>query len=93
MVQNNRKIAHTGRLFFMNYILFSPVGKTDPITNYHDGSLLHISRHYQPEIIYLYMSKEMSEFHHLDNRYCKCLEWLQKKRTLFLKFMSSNAQI
>lgn len=63
----------------MNYILFSPVGKTDPITNYHDGSLLHISRHYQPEIIYLYMSKEMSEFHHLDNRYCKCLEWLQKK--------------
>ena len=67
----------------MNYILFSPVGKTDPITNYHDGSLLHISRHYQPEIIYLYMSKEMSEFHHLDNRYCKCLEWLQKKRKLY----------
>lgn len=25
------------------------------------------------------MSKEMSEFHHLDNRYCKCLELLQKK--------------
>lgn len=63
----------------MKYILFSPVGKTDPITNFHDGSLIHISRHYQPEIIYLYMSKEMSEFHHLDNRYCKCLELLQKK--------------
>ena len=63
----------------MKYILFSPVGKTDPITNFHDGSLIHISRYYQPEIIYLYMSKEMSEFHHLDNRYCKCLEWLQKK--------------
>lgn len=63
----------------MKYILFSPVGKTDPITNYRDGSLLHISRHYQPEIIYLYMSKEMSELHHLDNRYCKCLELLQEK--------------
>lgn len=63
----------------MKYILFSPVGKTDPITNFHDGSLIHISRYYQPEIIYLYMSKEMSEFHHLDNRYCKCLEWLQRK--------------
>ena len=63
----------------MKYILFSPIGKTDPITNFHDGSLIHISRHYQPEIIYLYMSKEMSEFHHLDNRYCKCLELLQRK--------------
>lgn len=73
------KFCVAGRLLFMKYILFSPVGKTDPITNFHDGSLIHISRHYQPEIIYLYMSKEMSEFHHLDNRYCKCLELLQKK--------------
>lgn len=63
----------------MAYILFSPVGKTDPITNYHDGSLVHICRKYKPEKVYLYLSKEMLEFHSLDNRYCKCLEWLQER--------------
>lgn len=72
-------MTYAGRLLLVKYILFSPVGKTDPITNFHDGSLVHICRHYQPDIIYLYMSKEMVEFHRLDNRYCKCLEWLQKK--------------
>ena len=69
----------------MKCILFSPVGKTDPITNYHDGSLIHISRKYRPEIIYLYISKEMYEYHQLDNRYRKCLEWLQEKE----QFISS----
>lgn len=63
----------------MTYILFSPVGKTDPITNYHDGSLIHICRKYKPEKVYLYLSQEMLNFHRLDDRYCKCLEWLQKK--------------
>ena len=63
----------------MTYILFSPVGKTDPITNYHDGSLIHICRKYKPEKVYLYLSQEMLNFHRLDDRYCRCLEWLQKK--------------
>lgn len=63
----------------MACILFSPVGKTDPITNYHDGSLIHICRKYKPKKVYLYLSQEMLGFHHLDNRYCKCLEWLQEK--------------
>lgn len=63
----------------MPYILFSPVGKTDPITNYHDGSLIHICRKYKPCKVYLYLSQEMLNFHRLDNRYCKCLEWLQEK--------------
>ena len=35
-------------------ILFSPVGGTDPIRNCHDGSMLHICRHYKPDIVYLY---------------------------------------
>lgn len=69
----------------MSYILFSPVGKTDPITNYHDGSLIHICRKYKPEKVYLYLSQEMLEFHHLDNRYCKCLEWLQEKENFICK--------
>lgn len=66
-------------MLVMAYILFSPVGKTDPITNYHDGSLVHICRKYKPEKVYLYLSKEMLNFHSLDNRYCKCLEWLQER--------------
>ncbi len=63
----------------MTTILFSPVGSTDPITNFHDGSLLHICRKYKPEKIYLYLSKEMLAFHEQDDRYCRCLNWLQEK--------------
>jgi len=63
----------------MSYILFSPIGKTDPITTYHDGSMLHICRKYKPEKVYLYISQEMLKFHYQDNRYCQCLEWLQEK--------------
>ena len=56
-------------------ILFSPVGGTDPIssTNMHDGSLLHICRHYRPDVIYLYMSEEILENEKKDNRYMYCL--------------------
>lgn len=50
-------------------VLFSPVGGTDPISNERDGALLHICRIYKPDIVYLYMSKEMLEFHKKDNRY------------------------
>ena len=40
-------------------VLFSPVGGTDPISNQRDGALLHICRHYHPECVMLYLSKEM----------------------------------
>ena len=43
----------------MNRILFSPLGKTDPISNMRDGSMLHICRIYKPNIVYLYMSSEI----------------------------------
>ena len=59
--------------------LFSPVGNTDPIKYFHDGSLLHICRHYQPDEVYLYLSKEMIENHKKDNRYVKTIELLSKK--------------
>lgn len=62
-----------------NYILFTPAGKTDPITSYHDGAILHICRKYKPSKVYLYLSKEMLQFHELDDRYCKCLRWLREK--------------
>ena len=59
-------------------VLFSPVGGTDPISlsNMRDGSLLHICRVYQPDVVYLYMSKEILDYHQKDNRYLYCLEKL-----------------
>ena len=44
-------------------ILFSPVGGTDPMpeSNYKDGSMIHISRIYKPDLVILYLSKEMLE--------------------------------
>lgn len=59
--------------------LFSPVGNTDPIKYFHDGSLVHICRVYKPDIVYLYMSKEILEHHNKDNRYVKTLEHLSQK--------------
>lgn len=60
-------------------LLFSPVGGTDPISNFRDGALLHICRVYQPDIVYLYLSKEMCEFQKKDNRYEVCLKKLGEK--------------
>ena len=59
-------------------ILFSPVGGTDPISenNYRDGSMLHICRHYKPDKVILYLSKEMAEKHHKYNPYGYCIEKL-----------------
>lgn len=53
------------------YILFSPVGNNDPLGivikgEYSEGSMLHIIRHYRPEIVYLYITKELNFG---DNRY------------------------
>lgn len=43
--------------------LFSPVGNTDPIKYFDDGSMLHICRKYKPDIMYLYLSREMVKNH------------------------------
>lgn len=65
-------------------ILFSPVGGTDPISenNYRDGSMLHICRHYKPDKVILYLSKEMAEKHHKYNPYGYCIEKLVVLKTL-----------
>ena len=69
-------------------VLFSPVGGTDPIpqTNWRDGSLLHICRHYQPTEVYLYMSAEILELHKSDNRYLYCLEKLAALQNRSMKY-------
>jgi len=42
-----------------DYILFSPLGMTDPTRGFRDGAFIHICRHYMPKKVYLYMSKEI----------------------------------
>ena len=63
----------------MAKILFSPIGGSDPIRNYHDVSMLHICRNYLPDRVVLYLSGEMYQHHVQDNRYVYCLEELGKK--------------
>ena len=50
-------------------ILYSAVGMTDPISNFRDGSLLHICRIYKPDRVYILMSREVIKHHNEDNRY------------------------
>lgn len=57
-------------------ILFSPVGGTDPIKYLRDGSMLHICRHYRPDVVYLYLSHEMMAYHKKDNRYIDAIDRL-----------------
>ena len=40
-------------------ILFSCLGSTDPVRGEHDGPMLHIARHYRPDKILWYLTKEM----------------------------------
>jgi CRISPR type III-A/MTUBE-associated protein Csm6 len=60
-------------------VLFSPVGNSDPIRDCYDGAMIHICRYYKPDTVYLYLSKEMLEYHKKDNRYLKTLELLGGK--------------
>ena len=59
-------------------ILFSPLGGTDPISNFRDGSMLHICRVYRPDVVVLYLSKEMCDFHKKDDRYRYCIRKLSE---------------
>lgn len=59
-------------------ILFSSIGGNDPVSSAteYDGSMLHICRVYKPDIVYLYLSKEMVERHRQDDRYRYCINKL-----------------
>ncbi|NLD49592.1 MAG: hypothetical protein GX660_20790, partial [Clostridiaceae bacterium] len=54
-------------------VLFSPVGTTDPIRSQADGAMLHIVRHLRPEAVWLFLTKEMAEYHDRDDRYRKSI--------------------
>ena len=53
----------------IDYVLFSPIGRTDPTRGFHDGAFIHICRVYRPKKVYLYMSAEICNFDKQDNRY------------------------
>ena len=55
----------------MKRILFSPIGTTDPVStkNFYDGGCLHVLRHYKPERIVLFFTKEMGEIERNEERY------------------------
>lgn len=60
----------------MKKILFSLVGKTDPISNYYDGPMLHLCRYFCPDIVYLYISAEFMQHHRKDDRYRETIRLL-----------------
>lgn len=54
-------------------VLFSPIGTTDPIRSQSDGAMLHIVRHLRPEVVWLFLTKEMAKYHDMDDRYRKSI--------------------
>ncbi|OPZ94291.1 MAG: CRISPR-associated protein (Cas_Csm6) [Firmicutes bacterium ADurb.Bin419] len=54
-------------------VLFSPIGTTDPIRSQSDGAMLHIVRHLRPEAVWLFLTKEMAQYHDMDDRYRKSI--------------------
>ena len=52
-------------------ILYTPVGDTDPIRGCYDGGMLHIVRHYNPDMAILVLSKEMEQKEASDSRFSK----------------------
>lgn len=62
----------------MKRILFSAIGSTDPISqqNYYDGGCLHVLRHYQPERVVLFFTKEMGEIEARDHLYTTAISYV-----------------
>lgn len=60
------------------YVLFSPIGNHDPFgytkEKITEGPLLHIVRHYKPESVVLFLTKEMFDKENKDNRYTRCIK-------------------
>ena len=57
----------------MERILFSPLGDTDPVRGCYDGAMLHILRHYRPERVVLFYTREMAEKEQADHRYTRAV--------------------
>ena len=54
--------------------LYTPVGDTDPIRGCYDGGMLHIVRHYNPDMAILILSKDMEQKEESNRRFSKALK-------------------
>lgn len=55
----------------MASVLYSCFGTTDPVRGMRDGGLMHILRFERPEVVYLFLSKEIVELDKKDGRIAK----------------------
>ena len=69
-------------------VLFSPIGTTDPIRDYYDGGCLHIVRHYRPQKVVLYLTKQMAKLEDKDQRFSKSIHSIDKD--IEIKLIYSN---
>lgn len=69
-------------------ILYTPVGDTDPIRGCYDGGMLHIVRHYNPDMAILILSKEMEQKEASDSRFSKALKHV--KSDLHIKLVRTG---
>lgn len=57
-------------------ILYSAIGTTDPIRGCYDGAMLHIIRHYEPDMAVLFLSKEMVDEEERNQQYTKAISYV-----------------
>ena len=55
-------------------ILYTPVGDRDPIRGCYDGGMLHIVRHYNPDMAILILSKDMEQKEESNRRFSNALK-------------------
>lgn len=68
------------------YVLFSPLGDTDPIRDFRDGSMLHIVRHYKPSKVYLIYTSAMEELDKATNCYEIAIKYIHPECEVIKKF-------
>ena len=71
-------------------ILYTPVGDTDPIRGCYDGAMLHIVRHYNPDVAILVLSKDMEKKEKSNNRFSKALKHV--KADLDIRFVYTGLE-
>lgn len=57
-------------------ILMSAVGATDPVRGGYDGAMLHIARRRRPDMVCLFISREMLDLDAVDHRYQRAFDML-----------------
>lgn len=60
-------------------ILYSAIGTTDPIRGCYDGAMLHIIRHYKPDMAVLFLSKEMVAEEERNQQYTKAILYVNPR--------------